>query len=196
MARISGDHRTSIVIATTLLLYSTSLTALAQSNTGARAPATESNIATAAKGLNWKSERDARIVYLESAAPVPGPMTAESVRTALMAVHNRLTSDGTVWPSPTSDYAKLAKRTPEMIDFEPFFANLTSPADPNDSGSVALAAKFAALGDSLKAKLIDLHVIRFNESPDTSDPITTSIFIVGKTADGKIAGVLTCAIGS
>ena len=157
---------------------------------GAPVPVT---IASTTDGLDFTSESDARVVYLESAAPVAGPITADSVRAALGAAHDRLTTDGTVWFSPNPGYMKIAERSPETRDFDGFFQHLISGADPNDPASLAMAAKFATLRDAMKANLTELTVIRFNERPgDTA--ITTSIFIVGKTPDGKLAGVLTAGV--
>ena len=148
-----------------------------------------------AKDLFYLSEGDARLAFVESAAPVAGVIDAQAIRAALGAQHDARMTDGSVWFSPDPGYMKIADRTPEVRDVDAFLARLTEIGDPNDPASAVEAAKFQALVGVLKANLTDIKVIRFNQSNDPNhDAITSSIFIVGRTADGKLAGVLTGAI--
>lgn len=150
-------------------------------------------IADIVKELRWNAA--ARVVAVESSAPVDGPVTAEAVVAALGSLHDRLMRDGTVWPSKNPDYMPLDKRSPTTVGFEAFFKPLMT-AGPGDSKASESAAGFAALHDALKSRLTDIHVFLFDENPDRSDPITRSIVIIGKTRDGRLAGVLTGAADS
>lgn len=152
-------------------------------------------VEAAAKDLFYISEGDARLVYVESASPVAGVIDAQAIRAALGVQHDALTTDGSVWFSADPGYMKIADRTPEVRDADVFLARMTEVGDPNDPASAGEAAKFQALVDVLKANLTDIKVIRFNENGEPNhDAITSSIFIVGRTADGKLAGVLTGAV--
>jgi hypothetical protein len=57
-------------------------------------------------------------------------------------------------------------------------------SDPSDSVSVEQAQKMSGLRDFLKSQLTDLKVFRFGE-------VNISVFIVGRTANGELAGALT-----
>ena len=134
-------------------------------------------------------------MFVESDAAFTGPITAESIRATLGAQHDALTTDGTVWFSPEPEYMKIADRHPEVRDAEVFFERLTEVWDPNDPEGAAQAARYQALVDALKANLTDIAMIRFNQNSDPeSDAITSSVFVVGRTAEGKLAGVLTGAV--
>ena len=146
----------------------------------------------ATTGMMFPSESDAKLVVLESPSSGSGAITADEVAAAFGAAHDSLMRGGTdVWNWPDAGYALLADRHPAIRDAAEWLERYATYGDPADPASMANAAKFAALRDVLSAGLTDLTVVRFDQEPPPSSAITTSIFVVGRTADGRLVAVLT-----
>jgi hypothetical protein len=97
-------------------------------------------------------------------------------------------------PSPRANIANALRAalgegkntTVDESDFDDTFAQL-SQSDPGDPDSVAQAAQFAALGNALKSQLTDLHVFKVGD-------IDRDLLVLGRTPDGKWAGVMSSVV--
>jgi hypothetical protein len=69
-------------------------------------------------------------------------------------------------------------------------------ADPEDPVSMEQCKKMRNLEQVLGANLTDIQVFYFGAhgSPGNVEGIGVTVFIVGRTTDGKLAGVKTLAI--
>lgn len=115
------------------------------------------------KGMYWPSETDRPIVpMILGSAPSPRANVANALRTALGEGKNIVV---------------------EETNFEDKFAQL-STGDPDDADDMARAAKFAQLRDALKGQLTDIHMFKVGT-------IDRDLIVVGRTADGKWAGIMS-----
>lgn len=145
-------------------------------------PDVEADLVAAAEGITVISETDWPLDAVIGESDATGAITPDEVRAVLGARHDELLR--------INGYMPLAERHPEIRDFGEWIGDDLVPYDADDADAVAEAARWNKVYDTLKSKLTDLTVIRFNERPD-SDAITSSVFIVGRTVDGRLAGYLT-----
>lgn len=161
---------------------------------GLSAEAVLASLANTTEGLYLMSESDAWAVPVSAASNATGSITADEVKAVFGAQHDAMTIGTTgVWRFPDAEYKPIAERYPEVRDAKEWLDRRATTFDPADPASVELAQKWAATGDVLEG-LSDLTVVRFNESPDPDVAITSSIYVVGRSADGKLVGLLTAAV--
>ncbi|MBL8953233.1 MAG: hypothetical protein JNK82_20815 [Myxococcaceae bacterium] len=142
----------------------------------------QATLAPLTEGLWMPSETDASFAFVSSRNIGGAAIDEALIRATLTAQHDALLPT-VMWVD--ADQVPLASKTQvEVRDGAAFFNHIIAGADENDPDSLARAARFAALRDALGAKLTDFKVIRFGR-------ISISTFIVGRTADGSIAGLLT-----
>lgn len=152
------------------------------------------DLGKATEGLWLMSEGDAKVIPLEAASSGSGAISADEVRAAFGAKHDELMQGDDVWGYDNADYVPIADRFPEVRDASTWLGHYSTSFDPDDTVSVANAAKWKTVGELMNAGLTNVSVIRFNERAAPADAITSSIFFVGRTADGKLVGVLSGAV--
>lgn len=136
-------------------------------------------LTAAVDGLWLTSESDAKLKFVSGTQLNGAAITPALVRAQLGAQHDVL------MPEVMNGASRLASRTrTEVRSANAFLTRLATPMDPADPASVASAARFAQLKTLLQANLADLTVVRFGSR-------NISTFIVGRTASGELAGVLT-----
>ena len=136
-------------------------------------------LTTAVDGLWLTSESDAKLKFVSGAQLNGAAITPALVRAQLGAQHDVLMPDVMGGASPLASRTKTEQRSANA-----FLSKLATPMDPGDPASVASAARFAQLKTLMQANLTDLTVIRFGNR-------NISTFIVGRTASGELAGMLT-----
>ena len=134
---------------------------------------------TAVDGLWMPSESDAKFKFLTGTQLNGAAITPALIRAQLGAQHDVLMPDVMFGASPLASRSKTEQRSANAL-----LSKLSTPMDPGDPASVASAARFAALKTLLQANLTDLTVVRFGSR-------NLSSFIVGRTAAGELAGLLT-----
>jgi DNA uptake protein ComE-like DNA-binding protein len=128
------------------------------------------------------SETDARLLVVSAPGLGAAPINERSIRELLTAQHDALLPN-VMWVEPSA--VPLSRRLRvERHDALAFLSARATAADPSDPIARATAARFAALRDFLAANVQDLVVYRFGT-------ITISTFIVGRSADGQLVGLLT-----
>lgn len=151
-------------------------------------------LAAAAKDLYFGSETDSRAFPVEAASDASGPITPEEVRSTVGATHDALMRGDQVLYFANPDYVGIADRFVEVRDAGEWLDRRSTVNDPSDPGSVEEAAQWEALGAFVRANLTDLTVVRFNESDNPDGAITSSIYLVGRTGDGRIVGILAGSV--
>lgn len=139
----------------------------------------KTKVEAAVNGLWLTSESDAKIKFLTGTQLNGAAITPAIVRSQLTAQHDAVMSDVMYGMTPLASRSQTEVRSANA-----FLTQLATPMDPADPDSVASAAKFAELKKLLEENLTDLQVIRFGR-------INISTFIVGRTAAGELAGVLS-----
>jgi hypothetical protein len=75
----------------------------------------------------------------------------------------------------------------ELHDFDEVFSELTRPEDAGDAVAGARQRAFVELRDVLKRELTDLRVYRVGQ-------IDMDVFVLGRTKDGELAGLMTSVV--
>jgi hypothetical protein len=133
----------------------------------------------ATDGLTLMSETDANLRFLSANNIGSTAITPHLLRQKLTPAHDRLID------SVMSGGTRLAQRQgSEVRDAEAFLTRLATVNDPSDPASVEQARRFGELKTLLQSQLTDLTVVRFGT-------VNISTFIVGRTASGDLAGLLT-----
>jgi hypothetical protein len=144
----------------------------------------------AAEGLVFISESDARVVFV--AAPEAGveEVTPEEVVRWLSARHDGRT-DVFLGSEPLP---RLAEKAVEVKSARDFLSNRVEAVDDEDPESKDSASKWSRIRQALEESLQELRVIRFGEPHHGSVDGQVSVFVVGRTEDGGLAGILTGSI--
>jgi hypothetical protein len=143
------------------------------------------------EGLLFLSESDARFIFVANADAGVTDVTPEAVVSFLSDEHDGRTD---LFVPNNPPLAPLAGRPFEVVDADAFFARIIGNLDPADPASRETARRLRQLQRVLARDLEDLTVIRFGEPDRTGVSGQVSIFIVGRTEEGALAGVLTGAI--
>ncbi|QSQ27511.1 hypothetical protein JY651_22490 [Pyxidicoccus parkwayensis] len=146
----------------------------------------------AAEGLVFISESDSRVVFVAAPeARVEEVMPAAVVKW-LSAQHDGRT-DVLFQDEPLP---RLAARAVEVKEADTFLHNREQILEPDEPESVEAARKWSLIREALEQNLQELRVIRFGEPHPRYDTVEgqVSIFVVGRTQDGALAGILTCAV--
>jgi len=143
------------------------------------------------EGLLFLSESDARFIFVADADAGVTDVTPEAVVTFLSDEQDGRTD---LFVPNNPPLAPLAGRPFEVLDADAFFARIIGNQDPADPASRETARRLRQLQRVLERDLEDLTVIRFGEPGRTDVSGQVSIFIVGRTEEGALAGVLTGAI--
>jgi hypothetical protein len=144
----------------------------------------------AAEGLVFISESDAHVVFV--AAPEAGveEVTPEEVVRWLSAQHDGRT-DVFLGNEPLP---RLAEKAVEVKSARDFLSNRVEAVSYDEAASKETARKWSRIRQALEEHLQDLRVIRFGEPHyDTVDG-QVSVFVVGRTEDGGLAGILTGSV--
>lgn len=132
--------------------------------------------------LWFPSETDARLLFVAAPGLGTAPISERAIRELLSTQHDALLPQ-VMWVDPAM--VPLSTRTHvEQRNAVDFLNALITNADPNDPVSQQNAARFATLRDFLTANLTDLVVFRFGT-------INISTFLLGRSADGQLVGLLT-----
>jgi hypothetical protein len=142
-------------------------------------------------GLLFLSESDARFIFVSDAEAGVTEVTPEAVVAFLSDEQDGRTD---LFLPSNEPLAPLADRPFEVLDADAFFARILNNLDPADLASRETARRLRQLQRTLERNLEDLTVIRFGDPGRTDVGGVVSIFIVGRTADGALAGVLTGAV--
>ena len=94
----------------------------------------------------------------------------------------------------TSDTLKSSPQVPanatiETVTVKEFFAPVVAVQDWFGDDEKATAARFQALSDTLEKSLTKLSVFRV--TGDSADTSKVTVYVVGRTPDGDLAGVST-----
>jgi hypothetical protein len=144
----------------------------------------------AAEGLIFISESDARVVFVAAPEARLEEVTPEAVVTWLSSQHDGRT-DVFLGSEPLPP---LAEKAVEVKDAGRFLRNREEQVDPEDPESREAARKWSRIRRALEEHLQDLSVIRFGEPHyDTVDG-QISVFVVGRTEEGALAGILTGSV--
>ncbi|MDY7231218.1 nuclease A inhibitor family protein [Hyalangium rubrum] len=144
----------------------------------------------AAEGLVFISESDARVVFVSAPEARVTEVTPEAVVTWLSAKHDGRTD---VFLSPTP-LPRLAEKAVEVKSAGDFLARRTEVADPSDPESGKYASQWSQIRQALEEHLQELRVIRFGEAHRGSVDGQISVFVVGRTQEGALAGILTGSV--
>ena len=148
----------------------------------------QAEVGTAADGLYYMSESDYPFTFVRAEQSEEAAVTEELVREAFASV-----VDG----DPDAD-KPLAELFAMESTWDEWKDAKHSCADPNDDSPEGLAqcTKMRNLEQVLEANLHDMKVFYFgaNGEPGSVDGTAVSLFIVGYTAEGNLAGVRTIAI--
>ncbi len=132
--------------------------------------------------IDFPSETDARMLFVSASGVGTAPITEALIRATLTAQHDALLPQ-VMWVDPAQ--VPLATRTAvEQRDALLFLNRIIDNADPYDDASLAQARHLAQLRDLMTSQLTDLTVYRFGT-------VNISVFIVGRTSNGALAGLLT-----
>lgn len=145
----------------------------------------------ATEGLVFISEGDAQVLFVGAPGSQVTEVTPEAVVALLSAQHDGRTD---LYLGSTGPLAPLDGRPVEVRDAGSFFANRVQPSDPEDKTSVRYARQWRELQKVLTQELQDLRVIRFGDPEWGTMSGGISVFIVGRTAAGELAGVLTGSV--
>ena len=145
----------------------------------------------AAEGLIFISESDARVVFVAAPQSCVQEVTAEQVVRWLSSQHDGRT-DVLFSDAPL---AGLAQKAVEVKSATDFLRNRMEVVDPEDPDARKAARKWSRIRKALEEHLQDLRVIRFGEPhyDGTVDGLI-SVFVVGRTQDGDLAGILTASV--
>lgn len=130
------------------------------------------------------SETDAGFLFMQGGPLNGAPLSADVVRAQLGAQHDAGIAD--VMYVPAEELPLATRTRVEKLDGNAFLQRIIDNAseDPDDEGLVEYAQRMTALKSTLNASLDELTVFRFGEA-------NLSTFIVGRTHDGRLAGLLT-----
>jgi hypothetical protein len=143
-----------------------------------------------AEGLLFMSESDARVVFVAAPEARVEEVTPEAVVKWLSARHDGRT-DVFLGSEPLP---VLAEKAVEVKDARSFLCNREESVDPGEPRSREAARKWSRIRQALEENLQELRVIRFGEPHyDTVDG-QISVFVVGRTEDGALAGILTGSV--
>jgi hypothetical protein len=145
-------------------------------------------------GLTLMSESDAMLKPISANLPVGTAFGPAAVRAAFAAEHTALKRDVYGYDNP--NVFDLATAHVEERGFTEWFGRRRVTDDPDDPDSVVRADKHGALVDHLAATLTDLRVFRFSDQTSSSGRVagSVSVFVVGRTPDGHMAGVFTASV--
>lgn len=149
------------------------------------------DVEKAAEGLLLMSESDARVLFVAHPGASVAQVTPSVVVQHLSAQHDGRTD---VFAPSNAPLAPLAGRPVEVRDEREFFSRRIGGADPSDPASQEYVRKMRELQQALEKHLQGLQVIRFGEPGRSAVSGQISVFIVGRTEDGELAGVLTGAV--
>jgi len=148
--------------------------------------ALRSAVDAATQDLWLTSESDARVRFVLGEDIGQAPITEALVRSKLGGAHDTL--GPSLYGYQDSEFVKLADRTAEPVgDGKAWLDARASNFDPNDPASVAQAQQWGQLRDVLEQNLTDLQVFRFGT-------INITTLVVGRTAAGDLAGVLSAVV--
>jgi Nuclease A inhibitor-like protein len=139
-------------------------------------------VTQAAKGLTYISETDAPFTFVAAKLNAGETVNEAAVRRAFARVVNA---------DPQAD-KPMSKLKGEVRTFESFRASYRNC----DASEAASCAKIEAMNAILQKNLTDVKVFSFgkNGAPGAVDGVGVSIFVVGKTKSGQLAGVRTFAV--
>jgi hypothetical protein len=158
------------------------LKAFAQASMVDAIQALKNQLAPLTADIWFPSETDARMLFVSSPNIGTAPINEALIRARLSEQHDALLPQ-VMYVEPS--WLPLAGRTyVEELNANDYFNHIINAADPNDPDSLALAQRIAAVRDALMSQLTDVKVFRFNK-------ISISVFIVGRTHTGDLAGLLT-----
>ncbi|MBK7863464.1 MAG: hypothetical protein IPJ65_33655 [Archangiaceae bacterium] len=134
------------------------------------------------QGLLLMSETDARFFFVSAPNIGSQPITEALLRQVLAAQHDALIGQVMYVPAGTEPLSTRLEF--EQYDGVQWFDHIIDNADPNDPDSLARAEQFKKLRDALTSQLTELKVYRFGR-------INISTFILGRTSNGALAGLLS-----
>lgn len=145
----------------------------------------ESEVVRAATGLTYMSESDYPFTYVNAAAP-DGDITEAMVREQL----------GHLVDADEDADKPMAELFSMESTWEEWKSEEHSCFDTEDADGLDQCTRMRTLEGVLDANLTDVKVYYFGGSgePGQVDGVGVTIFIVGRTAEGNLAGVRTLAI--
>jgi cell division GTPase FtsZ len=144
----------------------------------------------AAEGLLFPSETDARVVFVSAPEARVEEVTPEEVMTWLSSQHDGRT-DVFLGGEPLP---RLEEKAVEVLSARDFLRNRAEGVDFSEPASKKAASKWSLIRQALEENLQELRVIRFGEPHyDTVDG-QISVFVVGRTEEGALAGILTGSV--
>lgn len=146
----------------------------------------------AAEGLVFISESDSRVVFVAAPEARVQEVTPEAVVKWLSAQHDGRT-DVLFQDEPLP---RLSGKAVEVKEAGNFLRNREQLVEPDEPESVEAARKWSLIREALEQNLQELRVIRFGEPHPRYDTVDgqVSVFVVGRTRDGALAGILTGSV--
>jgi Nuclease A inhibitor-like protein len=140
------------------------------------------DVTQAAKGLTYTSETDAPFTFVAAQLKTGESVNEAAVRRAFARLVNA---------DPQAD-KPMSQLNGEVRTFAKFRASYRNC----QASEVASCAKIDAMNAVLEKSLTNIKVFYFgkNGAPGAVDGIGVSIFVVGKTKSGQLAGVRTFAV--
>jgi hypothetical protein len=138
------------------------------------------------------SESDSRVVFVAAPEARVEEVTAEAVVKWLSAQHDGRT-DVLFQDEPLP---RLAAKAVEVKEAGKFLRNREQILEPDEPESEEAARKWSLIREALEQNLQELRVIRFGEPHPCYDTVDgqVSVFVVGRTLDGALAGILTGSV--
>jgi anti-sigma factor RsiW len=144
----------------------------------------------ATEGLVFISESDARVVFVAAPEACVEEVTPEAVVRWLSAQHDGRT-DVFLGSEPLP---RLAEMAVEVRSARDFLHNRVEAWDPDDPKSEEASRKWIRISEALEEHLQELRVIRFGEPLFEGVEGQVSVFVVGRTGAGALAGILTGSV--
>ncbi len=143
-------------------------------------------LAPPSKKADYVSESDYFPQYFTAKLP-SGALSGTNLQAAMKTTLSAFFKGNQDGPITNQDYSKS--------EAQRFIAGLSEVATGDDASTVESAKAFGQVTELLKANLKDIQVVRFGPKDArtgkmASDQGLYGLAIVGKTSDGKLAGVL------
>ena len=147
-------------------------------------------ITDAAKDADYISESDSTPAYVETklaaGQAVDGALIMSGFKDTLVKAFD--------YDHTGVDFTKVTFEQFSDADARDFMPGMAQVNDPTDAFDVKNAAAWAGLGKVLSDNLTDVKVFKVGPKDEQTGKLATDrgayeLFVVGKTADGKLAGI-------
>lgn len=150
-----------------------------------------SSMESAMKGITYMSESDYPFTAISAANPGKKPVSGELVFSQFKGPIEELFKDDV-------NEVKYKDMAFEATDGKAFLAERTKADDPSDPDQVKQAKAYQNLLKFVDANLTDVRVVKVGPKDEdgslASDQGLYGLLLVGRTSDGKLAGLITGSV--